>query len=114
MFAVPPPAPRPEPWLPRARSAPRRQHPPVTGPPPGPQRKWPGRSGPAAWRAAPGPAADAPDHRTVPVDKGGESRLVPVLDEAVEELPVGVSGLLPPCQGLAQVPDDVAHIVSRH
>jgi hypothetical protein len=33
-------------------------------------------------------AADAPDHRAVSVDEGGEGRFIPALEEAPEELRV--------------------------
>jgi hypothetical protein len=46
--------------------------------------------------------------------KGGEGGIVPLLDEAPKQLPIGHPGLIPQKHRPAKVPDDLAHLTCRH
>src|SRR4051794_38051936 len=58
-------------------------------------------------------AADAPDHRPMPLDESNEGSFISMLDEATKELPIGQS-----CSILqsspAKVLDELAYLGSRH
>ena len=59
-------------------------------------------------------AAHLPNHRTMPLDEGGEGCLVSLLDEAAEELPIGQPRPVWQQSGSAKVLDDLAHGACRH
>jgi hypothetical protein len=59
-------------------------------------------------------AADAPDHRAVPLDEGCESSFIPTLNEAAEELSIGQPRPVLQQHGRAKLLDDLARLACRH
>ena len=58
-------------------------------------------------------SADAPHHRAVPPRQGLDSALVPLLDEAPEQLPIRHPRHILPEQGGAEMADDIVPL-RRH
>src|SRR5262249_29586811 len=58
--------------------------------------------------------AYAPDHRAMPPHEGCEGSILPMLDEALQELLIGQSRSIRRKYRSAKVLDDLAHLVRRH
>jgi hypothetical protein len=60
------------------------------------------------------PAAHAPNHRAMPPHEGRQSRLMTVVDEVVQQLPIGQTRSLLEKDRPAKVLDDPAYSAGRH
>ena len=59
-------------------------------------------------------AADAQHNRPVPPHQRREGRLVPLRDEALQQLAVGHPGVVVEKQRLAEVPQNIASVAALH